>query len=530
MFRPAVKTKRSGESVKTIVVGAGHNGLVCACYLARAGHEVLVLEQSDKAGGGSRTDETVPGFRFDTHSAAHNIINMTSIPRELDLPAAGLEYREMDPFAVAIFEDGRRVRFHRSVEQTVASIAATDPREAERYGVFMQDALPLVASATVGLRGGGIDRRAVGRLVRNAPGILRLVGRRRLGLAGELLGSYERVLTANLGSDLTRGPVGAFAAHAGASPLQAGGAFFGLWQAAYHLYGQWHAAGGSQGLIDALELRLRSQAGTVRCGAPVARIERAAGRVRAVVLEDGERLEADAVVTAIDPRSALLGLLDPPLGGRAGADLRSAHSANSVQALVHVATSRLPPYRDALPGDWNGLQSYVDSLEALGRSFAAADAGRLPPAPAAAYAFTPSAIDDALAPPGHHTVYLACPAAPFRIDGGWDAAGPALVADLLDQVEARAPGFRDSILATAIQTPEQMERRLRWPGAHPMYLDVTLDQLGPLRPTAALAGHRVPGIGGLYVSGAGTAPVGGVAGAPGRAAARALLDDLNRAA
>jgi len=111
------------------------------------------------------------------------------------------------------------------------------------------------------------------------------------------------------------------------------------------------------------------------------------------------------------------------------------------------------------------------------------------------------------------------------VRGGWAAAGPRLAEDLLDQVERRAPGFRDSIVGTSLQTPEDMARQLRWPGAHPLHLDVTLDQLGPLRPTAALAGHRVPGIAGLYVTGAGTAPVGGIAGAPGRAAARAVLRD-----
>ncbi|MBA2348375.1 MAG: NAD(P)/FAD-dependent oxidoreductase [Solirubrobacterales bacterium] len=512
--------------MRTIVVGAGHNGLACACYLARAGHEVLVLEQSDKPGGGSRTDETVPGYRFDTHSVAHNIINMTGIPRELDLAGAGLEYREMDPFAVALFADGRRVRFHRSIERTVASIAELDRREAERYRAFMADAVPIVAASTVGLQGGGLDRAAVGKLVRRAPEILGVFRRRGPALVGQLLGSYERVLRANLDSDLTRGPIAAFAAHAGASPLQAGGAFFALWQAAYHLYGQWHAVGGAQGLTDALVHRLEASGGVLRCDATVARLETRAGRVRAVVLEDGERLEADRVVTAIHPHAALLELLDPPLAGAPGRDLRSAHAANSVQALLHVATDRLPPYTDARPGDWNGLQSYVDSLDDLQRSFAAADARRLGPDPLAAYAFTTSAIDDTLAPSGHHTVYLACPAAPFRIDGGWDAAAERFTESLLTQVEDRAPGFRDSIIGTAIQTPEHMERQLRWPGAHPLHLDVTPDQLSVLRPTAALSSHRVPGVTGLYVSGAGTAPVGGIAAAPGRAAARALLQDL----
>jgi phytoene dehydrogenase-like protein len=116
-----------------VVVGAGHNGLVAACYLAMAGRSVLVLEAQLLPGGGSRTEATIPGLphRFDLHSAAHNIINMTSIPEELDLAGAGLVYQEMDPFSIAIFADGRRVRFHRSIEATVASIAEHDLVEAE---------------------------------------------------------------------------------------------------------------------------------------------------------------------------------------------------------------------------------------------------------------------------------------------------------------------------------------------------------------------------------------------------------------
>ena len=96
--------------MRVLVVGGGHNGLVAACYLARAGVDVEVLEQSDRLGGGSRTDELLPGFRFDTHSAAHNIVNATDIVDELGLREAGLEYREMDPFSVAVFRGGALVR------------------------------------------------------------------------------------------------------------------------------------------------------------------------------------------------------------------------------------------------------------------------------------------------------------------------------------------------------------------------------------------------------------------------------------
>ncbi len=135
------------------MVGAGHNGLVAACYLARAGRQVVVLEQLDRPGGGSRTEETVPGYHFDVHSAAHNLINMTAIPAELDLAGVGLVYQEMDPFSVAVHADGRRVRFHRSVEATVASIAEEDPAEAAAYQRFMGKAIPVIRAVLPAIRG-----------------------------------------------------------------------------------------------------------------------------------------------------------------------------------------------------------------------------------------------------------------------------------------------------------------------------------------------------------------------------------------
>ncbi len=502
-----------------VVVGAGHNGLVAACYLAQAGREVVVLEQLDRPGGGARTEETVPGYRFDLHSVAHNIINMTDIPAELDLAGAGLVYQEMDPFSIAIHADGRRVRFFRSIEATVDSIAEESPEEARAYQAFMDKSAPIVQTMLVAIRGGAPRREAVGRLAN----VARALRHRPLTTVRDVLGPYDSLLRRWLPSDLTRGPVAAFAAHAGVGPTTPGGAPFAFWQAAYHLFGQWHGHGGAQALTDALVSRLASLGGELRCSAPVARIEARYGRVRAVVTESGERIQARTVTTAMDPKTALLSLLDPPLAGAEGTDLAAARRSNVVQSLVHVATDRLPEYPGSRPGDWNGLQSYVDHLDTMTSAWAQSEAGRLPD-PLPLYAFTTSALDDTLAPAGHHTVYLACPAAPSQVEGGWPARREEFVETCLDTVESRAPGFRSSIQGVSTYTPDVMEEVGRWPGGHPMYLDIALDQLGFFRPTRALADHRAP-VEGLYISGAGTSPTGGIAGTPGRMAAHAVLED-----
>jgi phytoene dehydrogenase-like protein len=505
-----------------VVVGAGHNGLVAACYLARAGRDVVVLEANDRPGGGSRTEETVPGYRFDLHSVAHNIINMTVIPRQLDLAGAGLDYLQMDPFSVAVFADGRRVRFHRSIEATVDSIAEHSGDEAKAYRSFMATAVPAIRTLLPAVQGEMPLRDVPTRLA----ALVSALRPRPLTTIADALGPYGSLLQRRLPSNLTRGPISAFAAHAGVGPSMPGGAMYGWWQAAYHLFGQWHARGGSQGLTDALVRRLESLGGELRCNAAVVRIDAPDGKVRAVVTEAEERIETAAVITAMDPKAALLQLLHPPLTGPDRADLAAARRSNVVQALVHVATDRLPPYPNARAGDWNGLQSFVDRLEDLATAWALAEGRRLPD-PLPLYAFTTSAIDDGLAPKRHHTVYLACPAAPSRVEGGWTARREEFVERCLETVEDRAPGFRSSIVGTATYTPDEMERGGRWPGAHPMYLDLSLDQLGFFRPTRKLGRHRTP-VEGLYLSGAGTGPTGGIAGTPGRAAAQALLSDTAR--
>jgi phytoene dehydrogenase-like protein len=516
-----------------VVIGAGHNGLTCACYLARAGMRVLVLEMAGRIGGAVHTAATIPeapGYRFDTCSVVHNLIRMTSVPEELELAETGLEYVETDPFATAFLPGGDRVRFYRSVERTCEEIARFSARDARAYRRFIRWATPIMELSLERLRRSADDHsvvRAGGRKV--ASGARLLARSRPRRLASTLLGPYGPLLEAWFQTEHARMGVVPLAAHGTLGPQTPGTAFFACFQAAYHRYGNWHARGGSGSLAQALARRLQAWGGTVRTGAAVRRI---LGRreVEGVRLEDGTEITTRRVVAAINPQTALLELLGPErLGSRLAERLRSRHRSNAVQFVVHAALDRLPPWRNAPDDAWRGLQSTAASVAQVRDNFAQAEAGLAPVEPAV-YVYTPSAIDPTLAPPGGHTAYVACASYPSRfLDGStWAERGEREAHRLLDAVQARAPGFRDGIVGVAWRHAEDWEREIGLLGGHPMHLDITLDQVGPFRPLPQLSDHRTP-FAGLYLSGAGTAPGGGVSAAPGRAAARALLADLDGA-
>ena len=515
-----------------VVIGAGHNGLACACYLTRAGLKVLVLEMADRIGGAVHTAETIqgcPGHRFDTCSVVHNLINMTAIRDELRLHEAGLEYIETDPFTISFFPDGACVRFYRSVERTCAEIVQYSPRDAAAYARFIKLADPIVELALTPfrvsednwniLREGGAWLRSATKLLWRA---------RPFQIASSLLVPYGALLRQTFQTEYARAGVVALAAHGNLGPQTPGAAFFACFQAAYHRYGNWHARGNSGALAHALARRLEAWGGEIRTSARVERIL-VDGRVRGLQIADGERIAAKHVVAAINPQTALLELVgEEYLRGDLVDRLRARHRSTAVQFVVHAALDRLPPWPDAPPDVWNGLQSVASSLDQVRQNFVEAEAGIAPTQPAP-YLYTSSAIDPTVAPPGKHTAYIACASYPARFADGssWQQRGEREAHRLLDAIEARAPGFKDSVTGLAWRHAEDWEREIGLLGGHPMHLDITMDQVGPFRPLPQLGNHRGP-VRGLYLSGAGTAPAGGVAAVPGRAAAKALLADLHK--
>lgn len=223
------------------VIGAGHNGLTCACYLARAGMRVIVLEMADRIGGAVHTAETIPerpGYRFDTCSVVHNLVRMAGVLEELRLEEVGLEYVETDPFSTSFFPGGEHVRFYRSVDRTCQEIARFSERDAEGYREFVRLAEPVMEMTLGRLRASGDDAgpaRTGGSGALSALRALRRSSPR--WLASALLGPDGPLLEALFETEQARMGVAPLAAHGTLGPHTPGTAFFAFFQAAYHRYG-----------------------------------------------------------------------------------------------------------------------------------------------------------------------------------------------------------------------------------------------------------------------------------------------------
>ena len=516
-----------------IVVGGGHNGLVCACYLARAGYRTLVVEARDVLGGAAATEELFPGFRLDTASVAHVLIRRSGVPEELDLAAHGLNYLEMDPWGFAPFPDGRSVTFYRDVDRTCQSIAAVSPSDADAYYGFVRlwsrlnEALlpsflappqPLALASAVATRA-PID-------------VVRLLGRHGAAeLARLLLTSYGSVLAQTFASDYVRGPLARIAATVGTPPGEVGASNLLGWHALWHSIGVWRPRGGSGGLAEALARCLRRHGGEARAGCPVRRLLVREGCVEGVELADGERVTARTVVAATHVQTALLDLL-PPHALAAGLRRRLAGLRVSSTGGVAVccAADELPSYA-AAPGageQHRGVQILCPSPALLQRAYDTARLGH-PAGEPAVYVVTASALDQSLAPPGRHTVYIWGQYYPYRLAGehDWEGLRERVADDLVARVGAYAPNLPGAIRARYVETPVDLERRFGLRRGNCMHLDLTLDQMFTLRPLPELSSYRTP-VKGLYLTGASTHPIGGVTGMPGRNAARVILSDLER--
>ncbi|MGW0036072.1 phytoene desaturase family protein [Gordonia sp. NPDC003376] len=526
-----------------VVVGGGHNGLVAAAYLARAGRSVCVVERDEVPGGAVSTVERFPGYRVDRGSSAHLMIRHSPVIDDLGLTEMGLTYLDCDPWAFCPATDtAPPLVFRTDLDATCASIeAACGSRDADAYRRFVEVWTPRSQAlmkafyhppdpGRLALTFGGLGATATSART----GVVGNRAGRMLSATQELMASGDALLDRWFTSEHLKAALAWFGAQSGPPMNAPATAPMIGFAALMHRLPPGRAVGGSGALTTALLHRLDAEGAEVHTGVTAAAIGRCGDHWR-VTGADGESRCATTVIAACH----ILTTLDLLGAGGYAPDLldrwRTQISVGSGMGMaVRVGARELPVYRD-LPSDLpahgvhSSLALLVTDRAHLRRAEAAAAVGQLPDRPACV-AMSFSAIDPSLSPPDRHLINIWAQWHPRHPSGGRDwadlreTAADAVIAEL----DRYAPGFADGVEYRHVQTPDLLESELGLRGGNIMHVEMTIDQMFMFRPHPDLSGHRVPGADGLLLAGASTHPGGGVTGASGRIAAMAALAGSRR--
>ncbi len=521
-------------SYDAIIIGAGHNGLVTACYLARAGRKVVVLERRPVVGGACVTEETFPGFKVST-AAYVNSLFRKEIVRDLRLAEYGFEVLERNPSSFTPFPDGRYLLLGPDAQMNRAEIAKFSPRDAENYPKYeaMLERVATVIEPTLTMTPPDLVRPGLGDLWN----LLRL-GRsfRQFGpamaeavevLTGPARAILDRwfeseQLKATLATDAI---IGALAA-----PSMPGTAYVLF----HHVMGEtngkrgvWgYVRGGMGGLTQALARAARDLGAEVRCDAEVAGILVRDGAVTGVALASGDEYRAPVVASNADANVTFRRLLDPRLLPPDFAAAVDRIDYSSASLKINVALAELPDFR-ACPGTAPGPQHrgtvhICPDLDTIERAFDDAKYGRPSQVPILECTI-PSAVDNTVAPPDKHLMSMFIQYAPYRLrEGSWDDLRESFADRCFDLLNEYAPNFKRSVIARQVLTPLDLERTFGLTGGNIFQGAMVPHQLFSFRPVPGYAGYRTP-VRGLYLCGAAAHPGGGVMGAAGWNAAREIL-------
>jgi len=518
-----------------VIIGAGHNGLTCAAYLARAGLRVVVLERREIIGGATVTEEIVPGFKFSVASYVVSLLR-PEIIRELDLVRHGLAVLPVDgtltPTGNDVGDYLWRVDDHGVTIREIRRHSKRDAEAYEEYALLMAEMArfvrPLLGEAAPSFGG-----------LRDPRGLFSLAsfGRRFAALPEPQQTAFIQLLTMSSADFVSQwfetdalratlaasGIIGTFL-----SPRTPGSAYILLHHYMGEVDGEYRAWGlpvGGTGAISRAIGEAAVEAGAeVRTSAPVARIETRDGRATGVVLESGEEIAARYVVSSADVRTTLGKLLEPgTLSADDDAAVR-AYKFRGSSGKVNFALSGLPNFSCVPSGttdQFRGMVSISPSLDYLERAYDDALDGRFSRAPYIDMGF-PSYIDPSVAPPGQHVMACFVQYAPYHLaEGTWDDQREAFGDTVQNTIESFAPGFSELVVGRQVLTPLDIERTFGLTEGNIFQGELLLEQLFSGRPIPG-AGYATP-VRDLWLCGSSTHPGGAISGAPGRNAAVAVL-------
>jgi phytoene dehydrogenase-like protein len=517
-----------------IVVGAGHNGLTCAAYLAKAGRKVLVLERRPVIGGATVSEQPFPGFTFSSCSYVVSLLR-PQIIRDLELARHGLEILPLD-WTYSPYEDGEALLRGPDCEMNRRNIARFSPRDADRYPLFGQAMGELGRLVKPLIEAPAPDPSRLS--PRTLLELLRLARRFR-GLDEDGVAALVKMMTMSavdfLGewfeSERLIGPMSVSGIIGTFLGVRSPGTAYVL---LHHYMGEIDGAfrawglqkGGTGGVAMAIARSARAAGAEIRTGSPVSRILVRGGEAQGVVLENGDELFARAVVSGADPHRTFLGLV--------GEELLDADFARQIKRFkmrgssgkVNLALDSLPELPGIAP-DSPAMRADITispSVDYLERAYDDAKYGRYSRRPCLDCVI-PSLSDPSLAPPGKHVMSVFVQYAPYKLAEGpadWENQREAFGDTVIDTLERFLPGLRDRILHRQVLTPWDLEQVYGLTEGNIFHGELSLEQLAFLRPAPGFARHRTP-IRRLWLCGSGAHPGGGIMAAPGQLCARTML-------
>jgi beta-carotene ketolase (CrtO type) len=537
------------QSYDVVIIGAGHNGLVCAAYLLKAGYSVLLLEKRSVPGGAATTEESLPkeapGFKFNLCAIDHEFIHLGPVVQELELEKYGLEYLECDPVVFCPHPDGKYFLGHKSLEKTCAEIARYSDRDAQKYHEYTEfwqrvlgAMIPMFNAPPKSIIdiAGNYD-------IKKLKDLFSVIGSpsKTLDFVRTMLSSGEDVLNEWFDSEFLKAPLARLCAELGAPPSQKTNAVGAIMMAMRHDPGMARPRGGTGALVQALLKLVQSKGGVVLTDQHVEKVLIDNGRAVGVRVAGGVEYRANkGVISNIDAQRVFLHLIDESDVNSADPNLRERldrRIVNNNETILKIDLALDKPLNFE---HHNHDDSYLigsvliaDSVTHVEQAHSKCILGEIPDSDPSMYLVVPTMLDPSMAPEGKHTAWIEF-FAPYQIAGaegrglkgtGWTDELKNKVADrVIDKLADYSPNVKNSIIARRVESPAELGERL---GAHKgnyYHIDMTLDQMVFFRPLPELANYKTP-IEGLFLTGAGTHPGGSISGMPGRNCARIFLHE-----
>jgi phytoene dehydrogenase-like protein len=516
------------EKKRAIVIGGGHNGLVCAAYLARAGIPVIVLEQKKTVGGCVVTEEVSPGWRINTYSFEHYAIQNTPIISDLSLESFGLDYYSVDPAVFCPFPDRKYMLLYRELSLTLKHLETLSKKDAKTYEGFHAKWAKVGMALGQGLLRGPASLESIlgksGFFSKDA--LNEILQESKLPIANILSENFETPYVSALIAFL--GP-----AAIGLSPSAPNTG----WLCAWHIGAERLARprGGSGMLTQALAAAARGHGATILENEKVSEIKIRDGKAVGVKTESGKEFDADIIVSNADPKQTLLGMAGNSLSTENFSAIRDIKVTPGFAFKADYLLSRLPNYL-CKPLDSKGVANechraatfIAPSVESLSVAFSEFSTGLNPKLPGLMVALH-STTDPSLSPRGKHGLVLETRFTPYKLSGlSWTETDRENEAKrLLDLYSSYCPEVESLVEGYVAKSPQDMESDVMVPQGNFVHADMEFNQMFEQRPSPGLLrGYEVGIISNLFLCGAGTFPGGGVSGIPGRNAAMQIIEKL----